>query len=302
MRRSRRRGGAGNESLELLLDTICNTFGGVLFIAILLALSVRPEPTSRAEDAGRRLASAAAETALAEVSELEALLRQQAELAEAMGVAAIESAREGVAAGASDLADATDAAEGRQAAGDAQAAAADKTRRDLAELDESLAEAARRREAAEDARLEAEQELEDAFRSREQSLSMPRLGGFVRDEVCFVLQFNRLYQVHRYVGGERAGMNPRDMRVAGTDGQWTKVKVRPSAGVDLTGPRAAGDLSAVLRPFRGGRYSAVLVVRSDSFGGYRAARDAVKRAGLRFRIFVGPERIYDRGGRGGRTQ
>lgn len=33
-----RRSAAKQDSLELLLDTICNTFGGVLFIAILMVL------------------------------------------------------------------------------------------------------------------------------------------------------------------------------------------------------------------------------------------------------------------------
>ena len=35
-----RRSAAKQDSLELLLDTICNTFGGVLFIAILVVQKV----------------------------------------------------------------------------------------------------------------------------------------------------------------------------------------------------------------------------------------------------------------------
>ena len=37
---SRHRGAADESSLELLLDTICNTFGGVLFISILVVILV----------------------------------------------------------------------------------------------------------------------------------------------------------------------------------------------------------------------------------------------------------------------
>ena len=52
VQRMRRRRPAENpaDSLELLLDTICNTFGGVLFIALLVALLThvpaadRPQP------------------------------------------------------------------------------------------------------------------------------------------------------------------------------------------------------------------------------------------------------------------
>ena len=38
MRTTRRRDSEGSDGLELLLDTICNVFGGIVFIAILVAL------------------------------------------------------------------------------------------------------------------------------------------------------------------------------------------------------------------------------------------------------------------------
>lgn len=45
---SRRRAHAQDDSLELLLDTICNMFGGVIFMAILMAVLV--QPAARAVD------------------------------------------------------------------------------------------------------------------------------------------------------------------------------------------------------------------------------------------------------------
>lgn len=47
MRRRRRTTSA--DSLELLLDTICNTFGGVLFIAILVVILLRMTGESEEE-------------------------------------------------------------------------------------------------------------------------------------------------------------------------------------------------------------------------------------------------------------
>lgn len=38
-------GSPTSDSLELLLDTICNTFGGIVFIALLIVVMLRLSPT-----------------------------------------------------------------------------------------------------------------------------------------------------------------------------------------------------------------------------------------------------------------
>jgi hypothetical protein len=43
----RRLHGGGQDSLELLLDTLCNVFGGIILIACLLAMLSRPQPERR---------------------------------------------------------------------------------------------------------------------------------------------------------------------------------------------------------------------------------------------------------------
>jgi hypothetical protein len=69
----KRRRPAPTDSLDLLLDTMCNTFGGIILIAILVALLARqtPSPLVAAEQASsamivRRLATAAADLAEAQ--------------------------------------------------------------------------------------------------------------------------------------------------------------------------------------------------------------------------------------------
>ena len=54
----RRRGESGAGSLDMLLDTMCNTFGGVCFIALLVAIlsAMLPKESSSEEDDVRRMA------------------------------------------------------------------------------------------------------------------------------------------------------------------------------------------------------------------------------------------------------
>ena len=81
---SRRSSGDSTESLELLLDTICNTFGAVIFISMLVALLVsnsRPEstPTESITDPAIETAAVQAEiqSAREAVRVLSGQLRQQ---------------------------------------------------------------------------------------------------------------------------------------------------------------------------------------------------------------------------------
>jgi hypothetical protein len=70
-----RRRAAHESSLDLLLDTICNMFGMIIFIAVLAAVLARAGGTQRIAEA-----AAAAATLPADVAELDALRRSIAEL------------------------------------------------------------------------------------------------------------------------------------------------------------------------------------------------------------------------------
>src|SRR5687768_3661347 len=80
-----RKSSASSDSLDLLLDTICNTFGGVLFIAMLVIILLNMSGEKAASvpatpDAQAQLAAAQAEMVRAQ-TELDQLRRAAAEQA-----------------------------------------------------------------------------------------------------------------------------------------------------------------------------------------------------------------------------
>ena len=85
---------ASEDSLELLLDTICNTFGGILFIALLvcvLAQNTQPAGTAAAPTQAelakvhdQRVATAKLQEVLGEIAALESALKHHRAVAESL--------------------------------------------------------------------------------------------------------------------------------------------------------------------------------------------------------------------------
>jgi hypothetical protein len=71
-----------SDSFELFLDTICNTFGGIVFLAILLAIMIQTRSIVSTEQPDDRNASP--DQVREAVSELESLAREQQELQQAI--------------------------------------------------------------------------------------------------------------------------------------------------------------------------------------------------------------------------
>lgn len=72
---NRERGGSGAGSLDMLLDTMCNTFGGVCFIALMVAIisALRPQ-VSDGDDAAQMLVDRETERLVRQRDELKAAL------------------------------------------------------------------------------------------------------------------------------------------------------------------------------------------------------------------------------------
>ena len=299
MSRHRRRSSLADESLELLLDTICNTFGGVLFIAILLALSARPTPKLVDPDpltTAERLAQARADRLSAEIAELEESIRQAEQAADLLGAGGMTESLLKVERARETLAEA-EAAMG-QAEREAEAISGQstetETRRESMENERKELQAHRDRLAG---------EVDRAAEGREQELAMPELGSRSRKtEVGLIVQYGRLYRWEKTAGSELDGLNTDDLYVSRNSAGSAEVRPIPFAGIDLNAPDAAEQIAALLAEIPPERFTYVLVVRPDSFASWATVRDGIKAAGGRYRLYAGDHRITDRGGAGGGTQ
>lgn len=299
MRARRRRGSSlADDSLELLLDTICNTFGGVLFIAILLAISVQPEPTVATlvspEDAMNR---ARAETLIAEMESLQQVLEQQQRLIDDLALASLERMN----AGNQEILDTVDNVQAEVDARDAalqdESSAAEQSKETLASLDKSLVDERNREQ-------ELRETVEQAYRNREQTISLPDAARTsARIEVGLIMQFGRLYQWHRFDAlGLRRGLNTDEMYTRGEGPLGVDVGPIPTRGIDLNAPDAARRVQAKLSRFRTSQHEFAIVVRNDSFAQFSLVRDVIKANGFRYSLFAGNGPVYDRGGESRPTQ
>jgi hypothetical protein len=312
-----RRRRSDDSSLELLLDTICNTFGGVLFLAMLVSLMLTQ--TQRRIDAQPATAAPAVsaadlvrlETRAAEASrEFEALEEQVRQARRTAGDFEVVDAE--------SLLDAMEAAEHRaretesrrarllaSVAGEQAAAARSSAAKEANERDwQALAERARRaRERLDAALKEREQLVAAAIRIRDDEARRstvettgrpPKMRETRKAEFALLLRYGRLYLIKKLVGGEQV-VNEEDFMLS--PGLIANVaEAKPHAGIDLTTSegRDAG-LRRVTGSFLPERWYACLVVHPDSFEEYLTAKNWLVARGYEIRLIPSDKPVRDTG-------
>ena len=301
----RRRRHASGDSLELLLDTICNTFGGIVFIALLIVLLLRetaarpsPEPAeSVSPDEIERLAGRL-EAVTAELTSLRTAKSDLDRRAEAFAPTEVRDLLERRNSAAERVA-ALRAERDRKIAANASTAAS--LRRQEEVLNEQMARLPEAR--SEVNRLETV--LATVRKAKIREIRNPVL----RDARAFrnvplMVRYGRMYLWHRYgADGERLGLNTEDFVIVEVRGDTLVTHPDPTKGIPLAPGKAT--VSAIrdrLRPFRPSVCYVEVVVRPDSFEQFATLRDALIAAGYEYRLMPTDGPVLDRGGSGGRVQ
>lgn len=264
-------------SLDLLLDTICNTFGGIIFIAILTAILLQlsgkaatQAPIAPAEADPLQQASAAAER-----DSLERALRQQDAL---LGRFDVDTARQELlqlqsVQQSNDRLSADNHA--RAAEIDRLQAEGDQAARHAAADEKQLAVAIARI-----AQLEQQAEKEKKAHSREARL--PRLHGTRKREVPLFLVQNRislLIQPNRL-----RSINHDDFDVA-DEGAGHAIRPKPGHGTAIADEKQSREqLGELIAGFdKDNEYLAVFVT-PDSFEVFGAVRSVMIEKGFEYRL------------------
>lgn len=297
-----RRRPAPTDSLELLLDTICNTFGGVLFIAILVVLLLQmtpnsPKPSDQTPVMG--VPAATAESQIHEISMLEREIERQQEnlkasselvdrlatkelkelLEEKKQVEAEEARLKETISQLSDLTADADKKESQ-------------TRQEHADLN-------RRKQSLEQSKQELESQYEDLRSKRTFDIRLPKVQTApLKNPIAIVFRYGRMYIWHRYDNNmNRLGLNTDEFVV--TNETETEIFSRPdpSRGIVLDGSdHMNAEIRKLLKPFASAECYLEFVVRSDSFAEFRHARDVAKELGFEYRLMPGDGPVRDQGG------
>ena len=289
----------GDSSLELLLDTITNTFGGILFLAILVSLLLRTASPTVARQGDPTPRFTATEQASLELK-LDDLKDQFARLKRRPAAALLSDpdpeitrSREESERLSARFADAL----GERATLAMQTATHQRER--TAAIEEASQLEARRAASAErlskaksanDASLVESQRLaqlkltlERSVRPTtiEQTVGMPTLRDSEKEQVGIYVRFGKIFMMHSYRGGVRVGPNPQFFVVA--PGNPPVARPKPGAGVEINPDTVKQELDRLLSSFPPVGWDIAVVVFHDSFANFQLLKQAIVEAGYQYR-------------------
>lgn len=288
-----------DDSLGLLLDTISNAFGAVVFLALAIVVMLNQVPDLRdgAVDLQRAELRLELSRVRRELDNLEEVHRVQD--------ADISSIEERLPGALSDVQQWTTVTARLQAEHEHLREAIRSTEETIAagrERAESLvAEVA----AAEHERDATRLALDDEMESRSTRARVSRVRGTHKAEVALMLRYGRLYVWHRYdASGVRLGLNTDEFIAVRDHGSHVETVPRPGAGIAVAAREARGHICRRLETFQPTRHYFAVVVWPDSFDDFQKVKRIMVESGFEYRLmpFTAGEQLFDRGGKGANVQ
>ena len=296
-----RRRAAKQDSLELLLDTICNTFGGVLFIAILVVMLLQqtgkgvspPPPVTVPPEKLHDLSQQITELT-AELIRLKANRESQISIVESFSTEEVRELiqrRRELAAKETELQVKANELLAQNAI---LAARVEADRAENSKVKQDLDDALREKQ-------QTQTVLENARKSRTAEARLPimRPPG-ARQEIGLVLRYGRLYVWHRYDQfHNRQGLNTDDFVIVGEEDGGILTAPKPTGGIPLDDSAPSKEaIRRLLRQFDPRTCYLVPIVRPDSFAAFARFRDVALELGFNYRLMPVETNspVVDRGG------
>ncbi|MDO5309625.1 MAG: hypothetical protein Q4G03_09075 [Planctomycetia bacterium] len=290
-----RRGRPKTDSLELFLDTICNMFGGFIFIMLFVVVSMRNTSEARIEQTLQNELEQTRMTAAQYRSleqELESLqdqwrLVEQSErhaqqfLEETTDQRVVETYRE------------TDKLREQVQALEQETSEllqnATQIQQDMLEIEAQIKELQLSVEQAQRQNQEMRKQLQDANDRKTRKVYAPQRHRNYKPEVAVVLKYGRLYFRDRYnPDGRRQGFNKDDMFVVRDSLLYTQIEPKPLGGIDLNASDAKARLQEAFRIFQPDAVVVTVIVAVDSYEEYGVALDFLKSRDFDVRLLFGP--------------
>ncbi len=263
-------------SLELLLDTICNTFGGVIFLAILVVILV--QMTTRAEVTDSPAPSQA------ELAELEEQRSENQATLDALRDAAVQREQLIKQFAKPENRDLLRQLHRAQSSRDKltddrskSLGHVSRTQMKVNEITEALKRMARAIDKARQALADAEEALQKETASRTRTARHSVLRSTTKNQMVLCLRYGRLYQTLKRVPGG-FDLNTADCERS-RQGSKLFLVLKPSGGKPVKGNTQAL-LNAVLSDYDKNTHYLAVPVWPDSFEEFALLRDAMVRSGF----------------------
>ncbi|MDA0836094.1 MAG: hypothetical protein O3A29_22715 [Planctomycetota bacterium] len=290
----KRKSGSSGDSLDLLLDTICNTFGGILFISMLVVILVN----AASQDVSSSLPTQVDHQRLVEsrrqlsdmtikLDSLRRAVRQTEQLRDRFtdkdGQAIIDDLA-ALKATTAALHESRDASLGL-----------------LAGTQELINNTARETERLREAIRTAQQDLAAAKRQLESEVSLrsrtsklPRQKQTTRQQVPFFLKAGRLCSYAIVDSRGNLSRNEAEVRLQEEGGKKYAVPVGGSGLIVKPDGSNVDEVTRRLEPFDESKYFIAIVVWDDSFEEFQIIKDAAVRGNYEYQLIPMPrdEKIY----------
>ncbi|MDD3588337.1 MAG: hypothetical protein PHQ75_14245 [Thermoguttaceae bacterium] len=302
-----RRNSSLSSSLELFLDTICNTFGGILFILIFVVVLLRMTQKQVQEavaDGVSQVEYAAVEKELTVLeSDWQNISKQLSEQLE-LNARLLTPDKAKLYASHKELIE-----ENKKLVEQINQTAKtnlehEKEIKSLQERNASLQKEVKdlttsiSKQTADVAqRQQSIKELQD---SQKEDSSLPQMSEQATSVVGLVIRYHRLYLWHRYSpDGFKLGLNTDDFTVVEETSSYVKAMPKPWHGLALRdNPLMEVQIRQLLSRFSPSRFYTALIVSPDSFEDYRPVARELKKLGFAIQPHVVSQDhgIVDRGG------
>jgi len=280
-----------DDSLELLLDTICNTFGAVIFISILASILAQ---NSAPDSASPEETTAAIEETYTRQRELSELRRRQqtmeSQLAQQEELIRRFSNEESVSLAMQIHQDAQLQAKMSAQKTDA-ADAIEVTERERLQLERAMQERLKELNEAKSRQTEAANNLRDIETDHGHTAEVRRVHETTKFGFTFALDNGRLYSVHT---SEDQNANDMDLMINRDDCEVLEVRgvttIRPlkTAGLPIRGIVSAQQDAKSKLAVVGKQFVVRLFVAKDSFAEFLPVKEAMTGLGLEYALEIMP--------------
>ncbi len=288
-----------DDSLGLLLDTISNAFGAIVFLALAIVVMLNQVP--QLHHGIEELKHAQLELELSrvhrEVDDLDQVRQFQN--------GKLESLEEQVPGLLSDIQEWESTTERLRAEHERLHKTIHGNEESVTAAEQRVESLASELTAAERDRDAARMALDAKMDSRSTDARISRVRQTSKSEVGILLRYRRLYVWHRYdAAGNPRGLNTDEFIVVQDHGDHTETAPRPGAGVPTGAPAHLAGIRKRLGAFDPRRHYFAIIVWPDSFDAFQQVKGAMVQSGFEYRLVLATTRSewFDRGGRSGSVQ
>lgn len=296
-----RRKNIQTDSLELFLDTICNTFGGILFIALLVIILLQITGKTKLESSSRETVDEIDyiqiqndyERLKDEWEHLSEQIKQIGEIDHLYGRDSIKVVLE-------KEKELQNHYQQIMQEKDDLLKKSLKATKETGLITQTLITLKDQCKDEEKEKKKKEKTLEEEENKKVRKRSLPQMRPSHKMEIGVILRFNRFYLWHRYNQFERIGLNTEDFLILSEDDQRRKTLPNILKGIPLDQGNPHMEIVQKLSPFSTSKHKLTVIIWPDSYGSWKTVQDIIGKLGFDYT----PVPTYngcvwmDRGGQG----